>query len=546
MRKIYLFVLFGLFIVLGLSSQTNLSIGDFIVRSDNPDYKYIGKGISQLIAGELRRDSRYNIIERERINEIIDEQKLSLNGLISETDMINIGQLLSADFILMGEIVDMGGSLLFSLRLVDSTTAMVVWQDDAMKKLSAYDYIKQYFAQSLKAHFSQSGLTLEIVTGEQEERNETLVVELSKGLNAYDNKDIAEAKKALGRARAIDPKNDTVKYYQNLLSGSTAKFHIISEPYFYFRNPAYLGELTKDQITYSTMFDVFHDNDSMVSESPFSNITADWLFNEDDSRTYFSYSLPLIPSRWGLGMHYIASSRRDRFTKEGETQYRSTKRGYQGGVLAMGWGGDSVSLGTSASVFYTNNGGGYEAGSPYLYESVDYSFEGGALYHRDDFLTLGLRLGWSSTLVEDFDTDIFNMQIIENDKTYRPVPFFWENSVLISFKNNRTFLSINQNNDIYYDTGGAFIRLLPVTEHYFTPWFSLRGGIEGVLSISEGKSTPGYGLVGGLTFHIPHWDLDFDANISYRQRPSRIDNTLLYTEMPVSFSLTKEGVFFRK
>ena len=48
----------------GVAKQ--LSISDFVVHSDKADYKYMGKGISEMIAVELRKSPGIKLIEREK------------------------------------------------------------------------------------------------------------------------------------------------------------------------------------------------------------------------------------------------------------------------------------------------------------------------------------------------------------------------------------------------------------------------------------------------------------------------------------------------
>jgi TolB-like protein len=55
----------------------------------------------------------------------------------------------NTDYIVIGEIIDMGNSLLISVRMADVATSEVVWEESLMEKLNTYDYIGAYFAQSI-------------------------------------------------------------------------------------------------------------------------------------------------------------------------------------------------------------------------------------------------------------------------------------------------------------------------------------------------------------------------------------------------------------
>ena len=73
--------------------------------------------------------------------------------------------------------------------------------------------------------------------------------------------------------------------------------------------------------------------------------------------------------------------------------------------------------------------------------------------------------------------------------------------------------------------------------------------MEGSLAFLGDSKKMGYGLLGGMTFRIVPWHCDIDLNLTYRLRPSRVVEELLYpdfiTLIGVSFSdvfRSREGV----
>jgi len=78
-------------IVHGIGAQIIvLSVSDFIVETFNEQYRYIGKGISRLVAGELRKAPAIRLIEREELNRILREQEFSLSDLADPESQIVI------------------------------------------------------------------------------------------------------------------------------------------------------------------------------------------------------------------------------------------------------------------------------------------------------------------------------------------------------------------------------------------------------------------------------------------------------------------------
>ncbi len=121
------------------SVQYALSVADFEVQTDNPKYAYIGKGISALLANELRQSKSVKIVEREKLNEILAEQKLSLSGM-TQGD-VTVGKILDVDLFVVGEILDMVNTFLIDVRVIDIETGEVFWSDSIEAKLRRYNYI---------------------------------------------------------------------------------------------------------------------------------------------------------------------------------------------------------------------------------------------------------------------------------------------------------------------------------------------------------------------------------------------------------------------
>ena len=73
MKKLFLcIILFIISASLALCQEYVIAVSDFTVESDKADYKYIGKGISRLVASELRKSGRVTLVEREHFNKILE------------------------------------------------------------------------------------------------------------------------------------------------------------------------------------------------------------------------------------------------------------------------------------------------------------------------------------------------------------------------------------------------------------------------------------------------------------------------------------------
>jgi len=119
------FVVFGAF-----GEGKRFAMVDFVVHSRNPDYEFLGKGISEMIAVELSKSVDIRMVEREQRTELINEMKFALSGLAEDKEkQLEMGRLLAADYILFGEIVDMTPQLMISIRITAVETGEVVFRE---------------------------------------------------------------------------------------------------------------------------------------------------------------------------------------------------------------------------------------------------------------------------------------------------------------------------------------------------------------------------------------------------------------------------------
>ena len=85
------------------------------------------KGVSKILAGavtdvirsEMVKTGLYTIIERTRMNEILKEQEFQASGCTDQTCAVQIGKLLSAKKVLLGEINKIGKTFMITVRIVD-------------------------------------------------------------------------------------------------------------------------------------------------------------------------------------------------------------------------------------------------------------------------------------------------------------------------------------------------------------------------------------------------------------------------------------------
>ena len=77
-----------------------------ILQSDLNSYKEITGRILSIISSQATSIGRFEIIDRNLVNEILEEQKFQLSGMINDGNIIEIGNMASADEAIILKIID--------------------------------------------------------------------------------------------------------------------------------------------------------------------------------------------------------------------------------------------------------------------------------------------------------------------------------------------------------------------------------------------------------------------------------------------------------
>jgi curli biogenesis system outer membrane secretion channel CsgG len=101
--------------------RLRIAVLDFEYASTGGDYWWYGnpnaaQGISDLLTNRLVRSGRYRVIERSRIDAILQEQNLGAAGRIDASTAAEVGRLVGADAVIIGSVTrfnldEEGGSI---------------------------------------------------------------------------------------------------------------------------------------------------------------------------------------------------------------------------------------------------------------------------------------------------------------------------------------------------------------------------------------------------------------------------------------------------
>lgn len=86
----------------------------------------LGKAITAMLVTEFSQREGIQVIERAQLNDMLREQDLVLSGRVDESSAIEIGKLLGAQYVLLGQASSIADNLRMDIRAVDVETSEIV------------------------------------------------------------------------------------------------------------------------------------------------------------------------------------------------------------------------------------------------------------------------------------------------------------------------------------------------------------------------------------------------------------------------------------
>jgi len=106
-------------------SRLRVAVNQFEKTSIGAD-KQMSLGFEDILSSAMLKRARFAMIERRNLKAVLEEQKLSMSGLVDERTALKLGKLLAADDMLLGSILERVNSLEIYARLVDTETAEMI------------------------------------------------------------------------------------------------------------------------------------------------------------------------------------------------------------------------------------------------------------------------------------------------------------------------------------------------------------------------------------------------------------------------------------
>ncbi len=103
----------------------------------NADYAPLSKGMAEMLITELARNSGIRVVERDRLQDLIEEQNLSVGGRVDAETAARVGKVLGARHMLMGTfVIDPRENMRIDVRAVNTETSQIEYVETIEGKAS--------------------------------------------------------------------------------------------------------------------------------------------------------------------------------------------------------------------------------------------------------------------------------------------------------------------------------------------------------------------------------------------------------------------------
>jgi TolB-like protein len=183
-----------------------IAVMPFNYSGTNEELRPLTRGLAQLVVTDLAKSRQVRVLERERLQAILDEMRLSEESRADPQTAVRSGRLLRAERILTGSFADREQEMRLDAAVVDVTTAGVAAAAGAQDALSRLFDLEKQLVFSIFAN-----LGIQLTDAEREAINQRPTANLqaflaySRGLEAEDRGDFAAAQEAFQQAVNLDP-----------------------------------------------------------------------------------------------------------------------------------------------------------------------------------------------------------------------------------------------------------------------------------------------------------------------------------------------------
>jgi len=150
-----LLLLVGLARPAAAADPATVAVLYFDYDGKDADLAALRKGLAQMLISDLLGTPTIRVVERQRLQEILDELKLQATSKIEQATAVKAGKLLGARYLVLGGYFDVKGTFRADARVVDVETGKVVFSIGATGKADDFLTLEQKLSGELGGYFAK-------------------------------------------------------------------------------------------------------------------------------------------------------------------------------------------------------------------------------------------------------------------------------------------------------------------------------------------------------------------------------------------------------
>ncbi len=184
------------------SDKDTISILYFDNTTKNKEFDWLSKGIADMLISDIAENGAVDVVERTNLKKVLEEQELSLTGLIDDKKALELGKLMSAAKLIYGSYIIQGNTIVINGKVTDTVSGKIVSTFMVKGPLESILTLQSEISQKAeKALGINNGESLKPVSGNEVEA----VKKYYQGLDLLDKGSVEDARKKFEEASKIDP-----------------------------------------------------------------------------------------------------------------------------------------------------------------------------------------------------------------------------------------------------------------------------------------------------------------------------------------------------
>jgi TolB-like protein len=181
----------------------------FDYSGKDADMGVLRKGLAQMLISDLSTLDGVRLVERDRLEEILAELKLSQSGKIDPATAAKVGKLLGARYMVLGGYFDLMETLRADARVVEVETGKIVQSTGATGKPQDFLGVEQTLSDGIRkilaTKATAAAVTAALAPKPPAQLKTKTALRYSRALDAKDRGDKATAKKELAEVVKEQP-----------------------------------------------------------------------------------------------------------------------------------------------------------------------------------------------------------------------------------------------------------------------------------------------------------------------------------------------------